>query len=561
MIPKIHIAGIGNIALSRKDFIASGGEGQIFGKGKTAYKIYHDEKKMIPLGKFDDLSALNARHIVNPQEILLNSKCVPCGYTMEYFKETEPICKVFANGFRKKAGFNENDAVKLVENMLRLIDFVHSKDCLIVDFNEINFLIKSSELTQPVFIDVDSYGTKNYPPTAITLFAKDYHSKSFSRLTDWFGFGIIAFQIFVGMHPYKGRLDGFKKNDVVERMKANKSVFNKKVKIPPAARDFSCIPSNLRSWMEDMFESDKRIEPPLISGNIKKAKPVFTRIANSDSLEIELVKSYDSEIYYHFVYMNQSVVRSGDFVHMGPRRYKANYKDSEIIVDPKTLIPIEISKKSYRTMDKDDETPISFKIDKIRVVGNQPLMMSNDYVCQVVVKKLKDYVLSFNDKKWNVLPLATKLFSGMVYQNVLGVPYLLIPNVVNNSIIGEFVRVEEIADYAVISAKCVNNVAIIYGYKDNKYSRIIVKFNGNKYDIAIKKNVDYQGDPNFIVLDKGIIVAINEDSDIEILRSIIGDNTTKIIESDQIDNSCLLSTNGSQVFFHKGNNLYKMRMK
>ena len=54
MIPKVYIPGEGSIKLTQKDFIASGGEGSIYGLGNTVYKIYHDSKKMIPKGTLSD---------------------------------------------------------------------------------------------------------------------------------------------------------------------------------------------------------------------------------------------------------------------------------------------------------------------------------------------------------------------------------------------------------------------------------------------------------------------------------------------------------------------------
>ena len=51
---------IGNttVSLSNNDFLAKGGEGEVYVKGSTAYKIYTDKSKMIPAGKIQELSSL-----------------------------------------------------------------------------------------------------------------------------------------------------------------------------------------------------------------------------------------------------------------------------------------------------------------------------------------------------------------------------------------------------------------------------------------------------------------------------------------------------------------------
>ena len=559
MSKKVYIPGAGSVSLSQKDFIASGGEGEIYGRGDTVYKIYHDRKKMIPQGKFDDLSTLDERNIVSPQKILMNNKNIPIGFTMEWFKDNNPICKVFTTGFRKKSGFKPNDAVKLVENMQELIDFVHSKGCLIVDFNDINFLIDSNKLTQPIFIDVDSYKTKNYPPTAITPYAQDHHSKDFSELTDWYSFGIIAFQIFIGMHPFKGTCDGFSKGAVVERMKANKSVFNSKVKTPPAARDLSHIPGEIRNWLEGMFESGKRSLPPLIGGRIQVAKPVFSRIKSSNFFKIELVKSYDDDINYHFSYMNENIMRVGDALYVGPRRFNMSYSDSEVVISPDTMVPVEITKSAFRPMDTAQEIDLSIRVERVMVSNNTPVIKTGDSISSAPVKKFAKYMMAI-DKTWPVMPLSTKMFSGMVYQDVLGVPYIWIPEESKGSLRGEFIKVQELAGFSIISAKCIRNVAVIIGYKGQEYTRFIMKHNSGKYDIKETENIDYQNEPNFTVLDKGVVVFMNESSEIEIFRSEIESDNVTVIEDSQIDSSCILSSNGSQVLFYKGKDLYKLRM-
>lgn len=559
MIPKVHIPGAGHVNLSQKDFIASGGEGAIYGLGDTVYKIYHDSKKMIPQGKFDDLSSLSERHIVNPQKILLDKKNTPVGFTMEWFKNNLPICKTFTAGFRKKSGFKPDDAVKLVENMQKLIDYVHSEGCLIVDFNDINFLINSNKLTQPIFIDVDSYKTKNYPPTAITPYVQDHHSKDFTELTDWFSFGIIAFQIFVGMHPFKGSCDGFQKGAVVERIKSNKSAFNKKVKLPPAARDFSHIPSEIKGWMEDMFEHGKRVLPPLVGGRVHVAKPIFKKIQSSNFFNIDLLKSYDNEINYHFSYMNENITRVGDTLYVGARPFIMNHPDSEVVISPDTMVPVEITKKTFRPMDSGKETELSIRVESLSVAGNTSIIKTGDSISSAPIKKFANYMMAI-DKTWPVMPLSTKLFSGMAYQDVLGVPYIWIPEESKGSLRGEFIKIPELSGFKIVSAKCVRNVAVIIGNHKGKYSRFVLRHSQGKYDIKITHDIDYQNEPNFTVLDKGVVALMNENSEIEIFRSEIGQNDVKVIDDQQIDNSCILSSNGSQVLFYKGKDLYKLRM-
>ena len=39
------------ISLTQKDYLAAGGEGCVYVKGKKAFKVYHDPAKMIQIGR------------------------------------------------------------------------------------------------------------------------------------------------------------------------------------------------------------------------------------------------------------------------------------------------------------------------------------------------------------------------------------------------------------------------------------------------------------------------------------------------------------------------------
>ena len=47
-MPDIVVKGKGKVSLAKTDFVAAGGEGQVFQKGGTAYKLYTDPAKMMP---------------------------------------------------------------------------------------------------------------------------------------------------------------------------------------------------------------------------------------------------------------------------------------------------------------------------------------------------------------------------------------------------------------------------------------------------------------------------------------------------------------------------------
>ena len=122
-----------------------------------------------------------------------------------------------------------------------------------------NFLL-NDQLNNIFFIDTDSYKTKSYNATAIMESIRDRHSSSFNTNTDWFSWAIITFQMFIGIHPFKGKHPKFSNLD--ERMMNNVSVLNSSVSIPKLCASFDVIPQAYREWYKAVFEDGKRVPPP-----------------------------------------------------------------------------------------------------------------------------------------------------------------------------------------------------------------------------------------------------------------------------------------------------------
>lgn len=222
---KITVRGKGTVNLTEKDYVTEGGEAKVYRKGSTAFKIYSDINKITPLAKLTELKVIKRDNIIVPDTPILNSKDRYIGFTMPWIDNTLPICKLFTTDFRNRNNITPEMIVKLVDNMQESIDHIHQFGVIQCDGNELNYLVKEGDFKTPYFIDVDSYQTPNFPATAIMPNIRDYNTNGFNRLTDWYSFAIIAFQLFIGIHPFKGKNPNFKKNSLIERMKQNVSVF------------------------------------------------------------------------------------------------------------------------------------------------------------------------------------------------------------------------------------------------------------------------------------------------------------------------------------------------
>ncbi|GAG15602.1 unnamed protein product, partial [marine sediment metagenome] len=227
------------INLTKNHFVASGGEGSIYARRGTVYKIYTDPKAVIHYSKMKELSSITNPNVIKPERLVLNSKNKPIGYTMKHVPKTYALCQIFPKAFRDRTGMDTKNVLNLVQKMQKTIIDIHKQKILIVDLNEMNFLV-DKKFNEVFFIDVDSYQTQSFPATAIMESIRDVHNKTFSELTDWFSFAVVSFQMFIGIHPYKGKHPTIK--GIVDRMKANIPVFHNDVKFPKVCMPFDTIP-------------------------------------------------------------------------------------------------------------------------------------------------------------------------------------------------------------------------------------------------------------------------------------------------------------------------------
>ena len=89
-------------------------------------------------------------------------------------------------------------------------------------------------------IDVDSYQTPGFPATAADGQRPGPPCRGFSEETDWFSFAIVSFQMFAGIHPYRGNYPALPRPETPDE--ANVSVLNPRCHVPKVCYPFSVIP-------------------------------------------------------------------------------------------------------------------------------------------------------------------------------------------------------------------------------------------------------------------------------------------------------------------------------
>jgi len=560
-----HIRGKNKkVKFTQNDFVAKGGEGSVYRIGNVVYKIYEDPSKMIPEAKIKELNKINDSNIIKPIDIILDPSNKVVGFTMRYVKG-EPLCKLFTTGFRNRNNISDDMTLELIENIKDSTYNIHSSNCLIVDGNELNYMVDKTFVI-PFFIDVNSWQTPSFPATAIMPSVKDWNTNTFSEITDWFSFAVVTFQLFVGIHPYKGKHDNYKKNDFQKRVVDCVSVFNKNVRIPPAARSFDLIPSHYKDWYYNLFEKGKRNEPPTKPG---VRGPITTRhiiINSTDNFVIKEIREFNSEIVYYDVVYGIEVIKTKKSLYVNNKKYTV-VPNVEVVFTPQNLNPIFVKIESGKLKYFSPET---IKINKLELNCSDKMIYKNSLfiknegkLIEISLKEMNKQIFPTVKHTWGILPNASEMFSGCVSQSVFGRQFFVIiePNQSGNSE-SYVIKVDDLDGYRVIDAKYESNVLIATTYKDSQYDRFIIKLDlkNNKYTYRKEEGIDFIP-ANFIVLDNGIVININDQDSVQIFSNQYGKDAVKEIKDPAIDSSMKLVKDGTQAKFFKGNKLFTIKTK
>lgn len=551
----IQIKGKGRMSLSQSDFRAAGGEGSVYVKGGLAYKLYTDRTKMLPMGKIQDLSAITHKDIIVPQDIVLDIILnTPVGYTMRAVPKSLSLCQMFPKAFRDRVGLTPGMSNSLVSNLRELIEHIHSANCLVVDLNEMNFLI-SEALDKIYAIDTDSYQTPKFPATAIMDSIRDRHCKNnlFTKDTDWFSFAILSFMMFVGIHPYKGKHAVLKTLD--DRMLSNVSVMNDAVTVPPACYPLDVIPENYRSWYREVFEEGRRCAPPEIMGAVSQPIKKATIISGTGIVDIQEIADFEDNV----ITCVEDYVLTESALWRNTKKVSTFKKTKSYMgILPSGFPVIAEVDSGYLELYDLALNPIA-----VNMLANNVVTYDGKIFVQQDSKMLEvDFFEGPSKKiasgKWvaNILPSSVQVFDGAVVQSIFGSMYAGSPKSIT--------RIPELDGQRIIDAKARGNVLVVIGFSGGKYTRFIMRFSADNKSYDVRKvAVDSYVGINYALLDSGVVVLMNEEDNLELFSANKETSSTsyKVVLDPGIDGSFTLFAKGAQLFAYKDSKVYKLSLK
>src|SRR5258705_3782099 len=563
-MPRYFVQGKGEIRLSKSDFKAQGGEGAIFVKGSTAYKIYTDPSRTIQPTKILELSVLAQPNIIRPLDVIIDRQNQPVGYSMRHVVRSYVLCQLFPKAFRLRNNVTPETVLRLVRNLQEGVKHVHSKGILIVDLNELNFLV-AEDFKEVFFIDVDSYQTPSFAATVLMESVRDRHAQTFRGGSDWFSFSVVSFQMFVGIHPFKGTyppLTGLpaKELKLNTRMRANVSVLHAGVSVPASCLPFAVIPPIYLDWYRSVFEEGKRVPPPdNVQAAIVLSPPAAKRIIGSNSFEITEVGEFDSEIIWH----DGVVTITQKSIYFDSKKYPKPQLDVKVAVTPRLrhLVAafMEETKLRLRDLTVDQDIEVGFELEEFMLSNGRFYIKQQENIFSIDFVELKQRILLGIKIAANATVKSTRMFEGLAIQNLLGSNYASIPE---SPDICHQIQLRELDAYQVLEARLERRVLIVVGTKQGQYDLLIFRFASDfsSYDSRVVPKVS-SSNINFTVLDSGVVLRMTDEDNVEIFSRVKGVDKIRVVQDPALQGDVRLFHVGAQALIARGNTLYKITMK
>jgi hypothetical protein len=233
-----------SVCLGPEDFVGAGGEGEVYARDGVAYKLGPVDE-----ARFHAAAGVRAPGAVMPRELLTVGGAV-AGFTMPLVADAAPLCRLFCRSYARRNPFDPLDVAQSLSTTLRAL---HAQGVAVVDLHEMNVLHNAAGTH---VIDAMGWQFPGFPATALMDHVRDRQATVYGPASDWFSYALLVFQLFVGIHPYRGAHT----KSLDARMRTQHSVLRGDVVVPPVCRPLSVLP--WRSWFEAVLERGERCPPP-----------------------------------------------------------------------------------------------------------------------------------------------------------------------------------------------------------------------------------------------------------------------------------------------------------
>jgi len=549
------------LELGHRELLAEGGEGRVYVRGEHAYKLYHDPARVIPAGKLRALAALDHPALICPRSLLLDGRDRPVGYRMARVRDGVPLVRLFAGDYQSREGLTPARLLSLCRAMAEVVAAVHGHDCLLVDANELNWLVLAPGHRRVTVIDVDSFQTPGYPATAQSPAIHDHGRTGFSRESDWFALAVLLCQLWVGVHPYKGQHPDFARHDLAGRMRAGVSLFDPAVRLPPSARNSHAIPEPWAGWLRAVLERGERLAPPAAASPGAVRTTVLAPLAANETGEVALepVGQWNSPIAAVLSIHGCRVVITAEEIHLADSRYARPAGAGTVLLPRGADDPLwaDIHGGELRLTGLRDRRVWSTGITarQLFTTGGRLYLLARDKLLEVRPHWLGEGWRALVAGAWPILPEATVMGEGLLWQTVLAQPRLLIP--FRAGALAQL-AVPELPGYRLLGGRWDAGVAVLVGSREARLDRLVLRFDPDHrgYRLDIHQDIDCAS-WNLAVLDTGVAVLGGD-----VLRVFFrepGRDGGRAVAAGRAA-ALTLAADGGQLLGYRAGELYRLRL-
>lgn len=573
MNQKIRIgSGGATLTLTDKHYKAAGGEASVYVHGNRAYKLYHEpDTKMLPQRKMQELAAIKNGQVIIPQEVIYDATSGKAlGYTTDFVSDAEPLLKLFTRTFKTDNNITFAMVNELVKQMQLVVSDVHKNQCLIVDLNELNVLVKNTDFTKPWFIDTDSYSTPSYKATAIMDSVRDrrvskYDSKGVlhynpDQMSDWYSWAILTFWLYTNIHPYRGAHDKYKPRDKQKQMDDGISIFHPGVRVPPVANDFKVIPKRHLDWYKEVFLNNDRSVPPLADGSVPLLVPTqIVTIKGTDKITVEEIIAYSDAITSVHQFMGVYYAITKKHIYAGKKELTTVTGKRNLICNANDGTPVLATHLNETITFKELTSNVP-----IGTINGRDMFVRNGSVYTITnAKMVENSFTVFGGKLFhriqeieNVSVTSATMYDGCIIQDLLGKKYLTLPYKLGS---GFSKHIPQLDGYRIVDAKSDKTVTVVLAEKKGVYDRFIIVFDRKFTQFDVRKVDDVAYDNiNFAVMDNGLCILLASDTEMELFSTA---NQFEVLTNPPFDATMKLFATPDGFFFINGNSIHQIRRK
>ena len=308
---------------------------------------------------------------------------------------------------------------------------------------------------------------------------RDRHATSHTDGSDWFAFAVVSFQMFVGIHPFKGTYaplqhlpDNAAKLDA--RMRGNISVLHSGVTVPAACLPFSVIPQSYLDWYRAVFEQGQRVPPPQsVQAAIPLAAARMAHAVASHSFEITELHEFDSEIIWH----DGVITVTEKSVYFDGKRYSRPAFDAKFVITPRQRHLIAAyddgTKLRFDDLTTGKKIETTIEGEQIMLSHGQLYIKQHESIFAIDFFELPNNLWLGVKAVANVMINSTGLFDGVAIQNLLGANYASIPIAGGGCY---QVRLTELDQAQIVNAKLYRRVLMVVVAANGRYDKYIFRF-------------------------------------------------------------------------------------